>query len=260
MHDERRTIPHSAVLSESSQPGIALRTENRQGRHSANGTANRVSSAAKTRCRAGCARAMPAQQPRHALTVMPKGGWRAWRIKLRTRGAAAASEECRRRRFPTRATIIPAQEHQMLRSDRARSSTTYAHDSTAVRVCMARRLGDNSDALRTHGGLLYDPALLQAPTLHDARENCFLAMAAAGHVRAAWPAARKRPARALGRAPAAHCTVCRTVCAWVFQLCARQQVRVTTFACMHVCVTGLGSGSGAVREQLRDLWFGLHGS
>ena len=37
------------------------------------------------------------------------------------------------------ATIIHAQVRQMLRSDRARSTAACAHDSTTVRVCMARR-------------------------------------------------------------------------------------------------------------------------
>jgi hypothetical protein len=71
------------------------------------------------------------------------------------------------------------------------------------------------------GGLIHDPALLQGVALGYAREDGFLAVYAAGGVRtASWSAARKRPDRAVGGAPAAHCTVCCTVVCMGHQLCA----------------------------------------
>lgn len=153
---------------------------------------------------------------RHALPVTPTDGPSAYQVHLRTRGTAAASQECCRLRFPTLAAIIHAQVHQMPRSDRARRSTTQSHDSTAVQVCMARRLVDNSDALCLHGGLLYDQALLKALARHHARYRVLLAVSAAGCVLAAWPAARERPARAWDARRPRYCMGVCVACVRVF--------------------------------------------
>ena len=111
-----------------------------------------------------------------------------------------------------------------------------------------------------------DPALLQAVPLGCAREDGSFVVCAAGCVRVAWPAAPKWPARAVGRAPAAHCTVCYTdhaVCVRVFdddvfELCAGC---MCVSLCFPTCMSA-SVGSGAVLGrpvQLRGLWFGPHG-
>ena len=122
---------------------------------------------------------------RHALPVTPIDGLTTWQVHVRTRGTAAASQERCRRCFPMRAATIHAQVHQMPHSDRARRITAYSRASTAVCVCMARRLVDKSDALRLHGGLLYDQALLKALALHHARYRVPLPVSADRRARTA---------------------------------------------------------------------------
>ena len=159
------------------------------------------SSAAKTapQRRPGRAQAVCAlyvrNRSRHAPLMTPMDGTSACRVDIRTRGTAAASQECCRRCFPMRAATIHSQVHQMPRSNRARRSTARPYDSTVVLSCMALRLFDNSDSCSS--------SLRRSPS-------------AAGHIRTVWPAAWERPARAWDARRPRDCMCACVACARVF--------------------------------------------
>ena len=145
----------------------------------------------------------------------------------------------------------------MPRCERAQSSTTRNHVPTTVRVCMLRRIETYMDAHRVLGGLIHDPALLQAVALGYESDDVLLAASAKRTSTGSAAAARAQEARPVGRTPVAHCTVsvpCH-VCMGL-RTVHRLRVCVSTFTCMLACVTGLSSGHGTVRIQLSDRWFG----
>ena len=110
---------------------------------------------------------------------------------------------------------------------------------------------------RVLGGLIHDPALLQAVALGYESDDVLLAASAKRTSTGSAAAARAQEARPVGRTPVAHCTVsvpCH-VCMGL-RTVHRLRVCVSTFTCMLACVTGLSSGHGTVRIQLSDRWFG----
>ena len=95
----------------------------------------------------------------HVLLVMPTAS--VQQVHIRRRSATAASQECCRQRFPTRAATIHAQVHQIPHSDRARRTAACAHYPRAARVCVTRRLDVNSMYCSCYArGLLYGQALV----------------------------------------------------------------------------------------------------
>ena len=145
--------------------------------------------------------------------------WSVLRVKLRTRGTAAASQHARRRHVPRRAAVIHDQVPPTPRSDLAQSSSAPAHHPTIVCVDVPSRLADYIDALCVRHGLLCDPALQQAAAARYARSGRALGAPEVGCASDALVATRERRNREVERARATHCTVCRAVRAWGLPPC-----------------------------------------
>ena len=108
---------------------------------------------------------------------------------------------------------------------------------------------------RVHGGLIHDPALLQAVALGYERYDTLLAL---------YDTHGFRPLRSgrLGRRDARRqcIALCAALCVHWSSAVHRLRLRVCPFTRTLACVTGLGSGHGAVSEPLSDHWFGPQGS
>jgi hypothetical protein len=155
--------------------------------------------------------------------------------------------------------LIHAQVRQIQRSALAQSRTARAHDSATVSVCMLRRIEAYMDAHRVLSGLTCDQALLRAVALGYARYNVLLA--ACANRTSTDGELPLLGLKKLGRRDVCrwHIAPCTTACVHGSSTVHRLRVRVSTFTRMLACVTGLGRGPGAVRAQLRGLWFGPHG-
>ena len=76
-----------------------------------------------------------------------------------------SSQRVLRQALPDTSRSILAQVPPMPRSNRAQRGTARAHDHTTVRVRMLRRGVVYMEVHRALGGLIHDPALLQAVAL-----------------------------------------------------------------------------------------------